>query len=87
MKLNSKFLTHVTNGNHYMVSTGDTEFKGMSKNNDTASFIIECLKEDTTENEIVDKILKEYSVTDKKIVLKDVRNIIEKLRSIGAIEE
>lgn len=87
MKLNSKFLTHVTNGNHYMVSTGDTEFKGMSKNNDTASFIIERLKEDTTENEIVDKILNEYSVTDRKIVVKDVRNIIEKLRSIGAIEE
>lgn len=87
MKLNSKFLTHVTNGNHYMISTGDTEFKGISKNNETASFIIECLKNDVTENEIVDKILKEYSIIDRKIVENDVRSIIKKLRSIGAIEE
>ena len=33
MKLNPKFLVHETNGEHYMVSTGDTEFKGITKNN------------------------------------------------------
>ena len=87
MKLNSKFFTHETNGEHYMVSTGDTEFKGIVKNNDTASFIIECLKENTTVNDIVDKILDEYDIDDKKTVEKDVKDIIDKLRNIGAIEE
>lgn len=87
MKLNSKFFTHETNGEHYMVSTGDTEFKGIVKNNETAAFIIECLKENTTVNDIVDKILDEYDVDDKKTVEKDVKVIIEKLRNIGAIEE
>ena len=28
MKLNPKFLTHVTKGEHYMISTSDTKFKG-----------------------------------------------------------
>ena len=87
MKLNSKFFTHETYGEHYMVSTGDTEFKGIVKNNDTAAFIIECLKENTTINDIVDKILAEYDVDDKKTVEKDVEVIIDKLRNIGAIEE
>jgi len=87
MKLNSKFLTHNTNGQHYLISTGDIKFKGIIKNNDTAAFIIECLKENTTETDIVDKILNEYSVTNRKKVEKDVRDVIEKLHSIGAIEE
>lgn len=87
MKINSKFITHVSNDDHYMVSTGDTEFKGIVKNNDTAAYIIECLKEDTTINDIVDKIIEEYDVTDKKRVEKDVKDVIDKLKSIGAIEE
>ena len=49
MKLNPKFLTHETKGEHYIISTGDTRFKGIVKNNETAAFIVECLKGDTTE--------------------------------------
>ena len=36
MKLNPKFLTHETKGEHYMISTRDTQFKGIVKNNETA---------------------------------------------------
>lgn len=87
MKLNPKFLTHETKGEHYMISTGNTRFKGIVKNNETASFIVECLKEDTTETAIVDKLLAEYKGADRLIVERDVSNIICKLRSIGALEE
>ena len=34
MKLNPKFLTHETRGEHYIISTSDTKFKGIVKNND-----------------------------------------------------
>lgn len=87
MKLSDKFLTHNTNGENYMISIGDTKFKGMIKNNDTASFIIECLKEKTTEENIVDRILNEYEGVDRNTVEKDVKNIMEKLYEIGAIED
>ena len=87
MKLNINFLTHITKGEHYMVSTGNTEFNGIVKNNKTSAFIIECLKTETNEKEIVDKIIENYSETNREIVERDVKNIIEKLRSIGAIEE
>ena len=87
MKLNSKFLTHVTKGEHYMISTSNTKFKGIVKNNETAAFIIECLKTDTTESAITDKLMKEYKDADRPTVERDVANIISKLRSIGAIVE
>ena len=47
MKLDPNFLTHVTDGEHYMISTTDTKFNGIVKNNYTAAFIVECLKSDT----------------------------------------
>lgn len=87
MKLNPKFLTHTTKGEHYIISTSDTDFKGIVKNNETAAFIVECLKTDTTESEIVDKLMSEYKGADRPTVEHDVENIIGQLRSIGAIIE
>ena len=46
MKLNPKFLTHETRGEHYIISTSGTDFSGIVKNNETAAFIIDCLKSD-----------------------------------------
>ncbi|MBP1534446.1 MAG: PqqD family protein [Ruminococcus sp.] len=87
MKLDPRFLTHVTRGEHYMISTSDTKFKGIVKNNETAAFIVECLKADTTENAIVDNILAEYTGAERPTVERDVKNIIGKLVSIGALAE
>ena len=86
MKLNPKFLTHETKGEHITVSTAGTKFSGLIRSNQTAAFIIETLKTETTESEIVDKILAKYDV-DRATVEKDVTNIISQLRSIGAIVE
>ena len=85
MKLNPKFLTHVTRGEHYIISTSGTDFSGIVKNNETAAFIIDCLKSDTTESAVVDKILAEYTGVDRSTVERDVAAEISKLRSIGAI--
>ena len=87
MILNPNFLTHETKGEHYMISTSDTHFKGIVKNNETAAFIIECLKANTSESAVVDKLLSEYEGADRPTVERDVANIIDKLRSIGAIKE
>ena len=87
MKLNPKFLTHEIRGEHYMISTSGTKFSGIVKNNETSAFIVECLKTETTENQIVDKLLSEYSGADRATVQKDVADILNKLRSIGALEE
>ena len=87
MKLNPNFLTHITKGEHYIISTSDTKFKGIVKNNETAAFIVECLKTETTESAVVDKLMAEYKDADRPTVERDVKNILDKLRSIGALEE
>ena len=84
MKLNPKFLTHETKGEHITVSTTGTKFNGLIRSNPTAAFIVESLKNDTTEREIVDKMLAKYDV-DRDTAEKDVADIISKLRSIGAV--
>ena len=87
MKLNPKFLTHTTKGEHYIISTSDTKFKGIVQNNDTAAFIVECFKTETTVSEIADKIMDEYEISDRAIVERDIENVLNNLRSIGALEE
>ena len=57
MKLNPKFLTHETKGEHITVSTTGTKFNGLIRSNPTAAFIVESLKTDTTESAVVDKML------------------------------
>ena len=87
MKLNPLFLTHTAKGEHYIISTSGPRFKGIVNSNETAAFIVECLRTDITEADIVDKLLAEYTGADRPTVERDVANIIEMLRSIGAIEE
>lgn len=84
MKLNPKFLTHETKGEHITVSTTGTKFNGLIRSNPTAAFIVESLKTDTTESAVVDKLLAKYEV-DRPTAEKDVADIISKLRAIGAV--
>ncbi len=87
MKINSNFLTHELQEEYYMIPTSNAKFNGIVKSNETANFIIECLKIDTTESQIIEKILNEYDVNDKSKVEKDVKRIINELRKIGALDE
>ena len=47
---------------------------------------MECLKDEVTEEEIVEKMLAKYDATKEQIT-KDVGDILAKLRGIGAVEE
>ena len=85
MKLKSSFITHTSGNEQLMISVGG-DFSGMVRSNSTAAFIIDLLKEDTTVEKIVEKVLAEYDV-DPNVAKKDVERIIESLRGIGAIDE
>ena len=47
---------------------------------------MECLKEDTTDEEIIEKMLARYDAPRERIA-QDVARILAKLRSIGALHE
>ena len=86
MKLKKEFVTHQNDNEHVTVAAGNTEFTGMLLSNETAGFIIEHLKSETTEDKIVDQMFEEYDAP-REVIAADVHRIIEKLRSVGAIEE
>lgn len=85
MKLKQNFITHTHGDEHILISTGNGNFSGVVRSNSTAAFIIEQLKEDTTLDAIIDAMLLEYEV-DRDQAAQDAAAVIEKLRSIGAIE-
>lgn len=86
MKLKDGFVTHEMGGEQVMVATGTANFAGLVRSNATAAFIVDCLKEPTTKDEIVDKVLAKYDTT-REVVAADVEKILTKLRGIGAIDE
>ncbi len=86
MKINSEFITHNDNGEILLVSTGASNFSGMVHSNSSAGFIIECLENDTTEDEIVQKMLARWDVSEE-IARRDIKKIIGQLKEIGAIDE
>ena len=87
MKLKEGFVTQAFRGQQLMVAAGPAakEFHGIVRSNETAAFIVDRLKSETSEEEIVSAILAEYEV-DGATAAADVARIIEQLRSIGAIE-
>lgn len=87
MKLKKGFITHEIMGEQMMVAAGPAArlFHGMVRSNETAAFIVDCLKKETTEDAIVDKLVEVYDV-DRETAKRDVHGIIEKLLSIKAVE-
>ena len=88
MKLKDGFVLHQTGGEYMMVATGDAtaSFNGLVRNNQTSNFILTKLLEDTTEEAIVDAMVKAYDAP-KDVIQNDVHQIILKLKEAGFIDE
>ena len=87
MKLKSGFITHKLGNTQMMVATGPAAkvFHGLIRSNETAAFIVDCLKKETTEQEIVEAMLQEYDAPEE-LIARDVHSVVEKLQGIGALE-
>ena len=86
MKLKDSFITQDIDGTQFMVAVGETSFTGIVRSNKTAAFIVDCLKTETTKEQIVDKMCAKYDAPKERIEA-DVDKILEKLRGIGALDE
>ena len=85
MRLNKNFITHEVEDEQIMIDI-QGKFQGVVTNNETAAFIVNCLKEETSFEEIVEKMFSEFNASKEQIE-KDVKNILEKLNKIGALEK
>lgn len=86
MRLKDGFITHEGAEEHITVPAGGLSFSGMIRSNQTAGFIVECLKDEVTAEQIVEKMLEKYDAPKERIT-RDVEDVLAKLRGIGALEE
>lgn len=85
MKLKDTYITHDSDGEQILLDTSSS-FAGLIRNNKTAAFIVECLKEETTQEKIVEAMFEKYDAP-KEMLAKDVSEVIGKLRKVGALDE
>ena len=85
MKIKSGFITYSTDGEQLMICV-DGSFGGIIRSNSPAGKIVDFLKEETTVDEVVRRMQEIYDA-DGEMIAEDVRGIVEKLRSIDALDE
>ena len=86
MKLDPKFVTRDMPDSQIMVAVGSAAFSGIVRSNKTAAFIVDQLKEETTKEKILAAMQEKYDA-DVSVMEKDLDMVLEKLRSIGALDE
>ena len=86
MKLSPNFLIHVQDDEHLLIPVSDAKFSGVVRGNRTAAFIVDLLKEETTEDAIIDAMCGQYDAP-RETIAADVTAILNTLRGIGALEE
>ena len=80
MKIKEGFMLRNVADNYIVVPVGKAslEFKGLINLNGVGAFIWECLEKETTMEEVIDKVIKEYNI-DNELATQDVNNFINKL--------
>ena len=86
MKLNKDFILHISDGETILVPTGNAKFSGIVRGNKTLGAVLELLRDETTEEEIVAAMKRRFDAPEE-IISRDVKKTLEELRKIGAIEE
>ncbi len=86
MKLNKNFLLHNTDGESILVPAGSAGFSGVVRGNQTLGAVLEKLKEETTEAELITALHSRFQAPEGAIE-KDVAKVIAELRKIGALDE
>lgn len=88
MRLNDDFIVYDLGGDVNMVPTGAATqaYRGIVRCNKTAAFIIECLKTETTEAELLEKLKQKYE-GDADRMAENLKKTLNTLRSIHALVE
>ena len=86
MKIRDGYILRNVAGKNIVVSIGsETNFSGMLTLNDTGVFFWNLLSEETTKEQMLEKILSEYDI-DKATAAQDIDNFIVKLQNAGILE-
>ena len=88
MKIKENYVMRDVPGQAIVIAIGEESkhFKGMINLNHTGREVWKGLEKGLELNEITKKIVEKYEV-DEKIVLQDVKNMIDRLESAGVLEK
>ena len=88
MKIKSGFIMREIAGDYIVVPTGKAaiDFNGLITVNETGMFLWNLLKDDTTEDELVNKMLEEFDI-DRETASADVREYIDNMRAAKILED
>ncbi len=89
MKIKADYVVYDANdGEKLAVATGDEmkNFSGLLRANKSASVILDCLAQETTEEQIVDALAGRFDAP-RETLAADVANVLDTLRSVQALEE
>ena len=86
MKLKKEFIVHNTAGESLLVPTGKADFAGLVRGNKTLGVILDLLKKETTEAEIVAAMAARFDAPEE-VIARDVGKALSELRGIGALDE
>ena len=88
MKINNNFILKEIAGNYMVIPSGNelVDLNAMITLNESGAFLWKQLLNDCTEYELLEAMLKEYAI-DNKTALEDIREFVDNLRKIGALDE
>ena len=69
-----------------LVPVTGADFHGIVQGNKSVDVILECLQNDTTEEEIVNVMCARFE-GDRAVIAADVADVVSRLQEIGAIDE
>ena len=86
MKLKDSFIQAELGGETLLVpvSSGKEEFHGVIRLNETAALIVDRLRQDVTEEDLVNALTDNYDVARDE-AKKHVRAVLEKLQTVNAL--
>ncbi len=88
MKLSPNFLIHKQedDGEYLLIPVADASFSGVVRGNKTFGTILGLLSEETTEEEIIERMKAQFDAP-AELIEGDVHRALSELRSINAIVE
>ena len=86
MKLSKDFILHISDGETILVPAGNAKFSGIVRGNKTLGAVLELLRQDTTEDEIVAAMKKRFDA-EEDVLRRDVKKALAALSKIGAIDK
>ena len=88
MKINNNFILKEIAGSYMVVPVGNEliDLNAMITLNESGAFLWNLLLSDSTEYELVTAMLKEYDI-DINTATEDIREFVDNLRKIGALDE